>query len=732
MGPDRAQDASTPGTRHGSPRPDAPAPAGRAERPDARDGDLVARYRALIDVTSRLTGTLDRDEILHTIVSEAARVLRADMSSIRLLADGHLEAAAWSGLSDDAAARLPRFAADEGWFGEVLRTGRPWACTDVRADPATAPSYGRYAGVVAFAGELVAPLIHRGRAIGTLSVATLLPRAWSAADAEIATALATQAAVAIHTADLFTETERRAAHLAVVQAASARMSRATDIEGVGRAIVEETRRILDYHNARVYVIEPPDDVVPIAFEGTVGTYDDVDMSLLQAKLGEGFTGWVAEHGEALLIDDANIDPRGATIVGTDDVDESMLVVPMRYDDRTIGVITLSKLGLRQFTADDLQLLSILADQAATALETARLLDRSTALSDELRQLLSMSSALSQSLDPREVADLIARHMAGALAADECAISYWDRDTMRLLTLGYHPPAGIEALEPYYDVSRFPETRRALERREIVLIDATDPSADPAEVALMVKEGMYGLAMVPIVAKGQAIGLVELFAREPRAWSQGRLGLARTMANEAAMALENARLYEDARSLADRDPLTGFYNHRFLHERLGEEVIRAQRARRPVSVLMLDLDDFKLINDTFGHVFGDRVLVWTAERIRSTLRGSDVAARYAGDEFALILPETDATAARQAAQRILDAFAAAPYADAERSVPVGLSIGVATHPADGRTPTELIASADRALYRVKAHGGEQAMASSDLSAEDGLPTIAPDPGRVDAA
>ena len=106
---------------------------------------------------------------------------------------------------------------------------------------------------------------------------------------------------------------------------------------------------------------------------------------------------------------------------------------------------------------------------------------------------------------------------------------------------------------------------------------------------------------------------------PIGWDAERLQLARTMANEAAMALENARLYEDARNRADRDPLTGFYNHRFLHERLGEEVVRAQRARRPLSLLMLDLDDFKLVNDTFGHLFGDRVLTWTGELIRSTLR-----------------------------------------------------------------------------------------------------------------
>jgi diguanylate cyclase (GGDEF)-like protein len=189
-----------------------------------------------------------------------------------------------------------------------------------------------------------------------------------------------------------------------------------------------------------------------------------------------------------------------------------------------------------------------------------------------------------------------------------------------------------------------------------------------------------------------------------------------MANEAAMALENARLYEDARKLADRDPLTGFYNHRFLHERLGEEVVRAQRGRRPLSVLMLDLDDFKLVNDTFGHLFGDRVLTWTAELIRSTLRASDIPARYGGDEFAIILPETDSDDAHRAAERILEAFRDRPFIGEHRGpVPIAASIGVSTYPSDGRTPTDLIAAADRALYSVKREGGHNAAAASTEAA-----------------
>ncbi|HSK53377.1 MAG TPA: sensor domain-containing diguanylate cyclase [Clostridia bacterium] len=709
----------------GGPLPptDAPTWTGAATGPgagpvmplaaDASD-ELAEHLNTVLGIAARLASTHDRAELLHAIVAETKRALRVDYVTIRILQGDDLVVASWAGVSDDVAARLPAFRRTEGWIGEILRTGRPLALRDAREGGML--GIERYAGVVEFAGYLVAPLTRHDRVIGAISAVTREPRPWTDRDLAFMTTVATHAAIALRNAELLAESQARAAQLAVLQAASARMSRGNTVAQVGRAIVEETRGIIDYHNARVYLLEPPDDVVPIAFEGRVGAYEQVDLELLRCKLGEGFTGWVAEHGEALLVNDANADVRGVSIAGTDEVDESMLVVPMRYDETTVGVITLSKLGLDQFGPEDLRLLSILADQAATALESARLLTRSQDLAGELRRLLDMSSELSRSLDPRQVANLIARHLAAALGADECAISYWDRPKGHVVSLGYYPEMGPAELEPFYEVAGFPETLRVLERQAFTLIDADDPAADPAEVALLRREGTRMLAMFPLVAKGQSIGLVELYSKTSVHWDEQRLQLARTMANEAAMALENARLYEDARNLADRDPLTGFYNHRFLHERLGEEVVRAQRARKPLSVLMLDLDDFKLVNDTFGHLFGDRVLTWTAELIRSTLRGSDIPARYGGDEFAIILPETDLDEARRAAERILEAFRDRPFVGEQRGpVPVTASIGVATYPDTGRTPTDLIAAADRALYAVKRDGGHDAAAAAETAA-----------------
>ncbi len=499
--------------------------------------------------------------------------------------------------------------------------------------------------------------------------------------------------------------KRRTEQLGVLQHAAKRMSASLAPQDVGRAVVEEVGRVVDYHNARVYLFEPPDDLVPVAFEGRVGAYEKVDLDILRTKMGEGFTGWVAEHRTPLCVDDVLADPRGMTIPGTDDIDESMVVVPMVYDDVLVGVITLSKLGLHQFDTEDVRLLSILADQAATAFTSASHLAEAQHLATELRRLLEMSSALSRSLDPHAVANLLAEHLARAVGAERAQVSDWDAAHDRLRTLGCHPLELRDRVDDYYPLDGYPLTRRVLRERCLEVVDADDPDADKAEVALLREEGTRGLIMLPLVAKDEAIGLVELSFLDHPTEDVARITLARTMAHEGAMALENARLYETARNLADRDQLTGFFNHRYLHERLAEEVVRAVRTRRQLSVIMLDLDDFKLVNDTFGHVFGDRVLVHVADLIRSTLRASDVAARYGGDEFAVILPETDTADAAVVAERIVAAFRETPFvAERRGEIPITASVGVATHPHDGRTATELIAIADRGLYDAKAAGG----------------------------
>jgi diguanylate cyclase (GGDEF)-like protein len=164
---------------------------------------------------------------------------------------------------------------------------------------------------------------------------------------------------------------------------------------------------------------------------------------------------------------------------------------------------------------------------------------------------------------------------------------------------------------------------------------------------------------------------------------------------AAVCSERQRAEDQARHLAVTDPLTGLANYRRLIDTLDSEIKRSDRTGRPFSVLLLDLDGLKKINDRYGHLTGSRALCRTANILRVSCRNIDLAARYGGDEFALVIPEADATAAQQVTLRICEQVSC----DTEQPS-ISVSAGYAVYPVDGATIEELLGTADRVLYEMK--------------------------------
>ncbi|MET8229930.1 diguanylate cyclase [Micromonospora sp. NPDC005298] len=180
---------------------------------------------------------------------------------------------------------------------------------------------------------------------------------------------------------------------------------------------------------------------------------------------------------------------------------------------------------------------------------------------------------------------------------------------------------------------------------------------------------------------------------------------RTFAGHAAVAVENVRVHEEAQRLSLTDPLTGLWNYRYLRESIRREVERASRFGRMLSVLALDLDRFKDVNDTYGHAAGDTVLAEFARRVRGEIREVDLAFRQGGEEFVLLLPETDARGAAIVAERLGAAVREAPIAVEAYAGPVmvTVSVGIAVYPDHGSTGREVLEAADDALYAAKAAG-----------------------------
>jgi diguanylate cyclase (GGDEF)-like protein len=216
--------------------------------------------------------------------------------------------------------------------------------------------------------------------------------------------------------------------------------------------------------------------------------------------------------------------------------------------------------------------------------------------------------------------------------------------------------------------------------------------------------------VPMIAQGEALGIFHL--QRTHTEERGELkpveqGLAETVADTIALALTNLLLRETLRNQSIRDPLTGLFNRRFMEESLERELHRATRNQRPLGLIMLDLDHFKNFNDTFGHEAGDTLLRELGKFLKGCIRAGDIACRYGGEEFLLLLPEASLEITRERAQKLCDEIHHLQVQHLGQILgDVTLSLGVAVFPEHGQQPEDVMRAADTALYSAKQKGRNQ--------------------------
>ncbi|TFG59886.1 MAG: GGDEF domain-containing protein, partial [Deltaproteobacteria bacterium] len=219
-----------------------------------------------------------------------------------------------------------------------------------------------------------------------------------------------------------------------------------------------------------------------------------------------------------------------------------------------------------------------------------------------------------------------------------------------------------------------------------------------------KPDVRSFMSVPLLSKGKVVGILNVNHPEPNAFDGESLATMRVLATYIAIAVENAELFHFVKTLADKDSLTLLHNHGSLHTELQKELERAARYGRSLSVIMLDLDGFKEINDTHGHIVGDRILMMTAGVLCAHLRKSDLAARYGGDEFAVILPETDLAATSTIAGRIAAGISQVRLDTREgATISFTASIGYAACLPESQERDAILGVADRLMYESKRRG-----------------------------
>ena len=257
------------------------------------------------------------------------------------------------------------------------------------------------------------------------------------------------------------------------------------------------------------------------------------------------------------------------------------------------------------------------------------------------------------------------------------------------------------------------------KRPLIINDVKKDRRFDARVDLLTGYKTRSVLCAPLISRGRIIGAVELLNKRRGPFNDEDLDMITTLVEPGAIAIENAILYQKSAELTVTDDLTKLFNSRYLNVHLRREIKRSRRYGVPVSLIFLDLDGFKKVNDTYGHLSGSRALYEVGQILQETVREIDVVSRYGGDEFTIILPQTGAAGALTIAERIRTLIAERVFlTDLNIEVRLTASFGVSTFPDHGQTREDLIQRADQAMYLVKDRGKNGVALAAEAIAEKG--------------
>ncbi len=406
---------------------------------------------------------------------------------------------------------------------------------------------------------------------------------------------------------------------------------------------------------------------------------------------------------------------------------AFLGVPMLDDEgRLCGVLCADRLSARgsgaevAFTAADEALLVDAALLMLRSLQCERLFIAVERSKYEHERLYRASTQLSRALTLEEVQKTAFLALSEVCAFEFAALTAYDA-TQHLHRVV--AAVGDVALSAVLQDYRFPDNAGLVAmavKNHICLPKAGElrdlytPIFD-TDVRL---RGYPSLLVVPLIYGSAALGALVIAGKRPRLFSASKIDMLGVLANQIAVSLENARMYQTMEAMATTDALTGLKNRRVFQERLSELLRRADRHGGPVTLLLCDIDHFKRINDTYGHLIGDQVLRRVAQVVQAQVRTIDVAARYGGEEFVVVLDSTDQAGGRLLAERIRQEVQKLVLQSEKGAFSCTLSLGVATFPDDAPTaaaePRLIIECADQALYAAKKNGRNQSVTAREVA------------------
>jgi diguanylate cyclase (GGDEF)-like protein len=650
----------------------------------------------LRQATAVVLSTLNQEEAINRILVQLERVVPFDSASVQLLVEDNLEVVGGSGWSDEKPIMGMRFPVPGDNPNTVVVQERhayilgnaPENYAIFREDP--------FRNVRSWLGV---PLIVHKRVLGILALASIQTDYFTEKHASLVSAFADQVVVAIENARLYAAEQRRVEESDALRATLADISSELELAKLLQAVLERAASLLNAQGGELGLYRKEENVIEIVASYNLGE----DFSGKKLAIGEGAMGKAAETFEAVIIDDYSQWP-GRSLQYPEGPWRGVIAVPMQIGGRLVGAIGMVDFDeKRKFSASDQRLLNLFAQQAAIAVENARLYQSTREAADRRAVLHKVSQEIvAVRLDPETIYTAI-HQAAGALMPTEAfAITLYDKNTVT-----------IEAVYQIDQQGRSPNQSFPADRGISGRIVQTGTSLyipDMLEELGKIDAIHFGdpivvrsILAVPMRLGGEITGMLSAQSYDPHAYTADDQRLLEMLASYAAVALDNSRLLKEVQRLAITDPLTEIYNRRHLFELGQREFSRARRFQRTLAVMMLDIDHFKRVNDTFGHAMGDQILFELCQRLQEGIRDVDILGRYGGEEFTVILPETEIPAARKIAERLRRRVRTLKAKDDRQEIPITVSIGIACIKAETADIHALIADADAALLKAKQSG-----------------------------
>jgi diguanylate cyclase (GGDEF)-like protein/putative nucleotidyltransferase with HDIG domain len=489
-------------------------------------------------------------------------------------------------------------------------------------------------------------------------------------------------------------------------------------------------RLLDVPSCHVYRLEEQGFLVCVASIREGGWYPEglgaaADLSLrpaARAAISTRTPVFIATPGDSRLGA-----PERAEMVRWNE--QAKAIVPLIVRDEVIGLVETgeSRQG-RTLTADQVATAESMCQLIALAVHDAEAIEAQKLNARRLASLLESSRAIATAKSSEEALATITRRAAELLDLTSCIAYEFDAelDAVVARAIWERTPSDWDKLGEPLALAAAPVEKELLASGRALVECLSDPDLDPVSRVTMEIWGEKSCLTVPMQSIDGPKGLLTCWdSTRERCYSDDELALASSMAELAGEAVRGAQLLRRLRSLSETDALTGLANRRKIHEFLVPVQAQAERYRTVFSLVMLDIDGFKLLNDNFGHPTGDLVLRHMAALLKERTRASDIVGRYGGDEFLLILPETSAHDAVALAEKLRVALAENEFATSvgER-IHIHSSIGIATYPEDGRDSGELIAVADANLYASKRGGGDAVTGGANTRVPQSVASAAP--------